>query len=146
MLDFYKKQLEEKGISLGKRRKKNSRDEMNLQIAVADYLRRQIPEILFTISPQGMKLPIWIATSLKKMGYRKGTSDILILEPNGKYYGLFLELKKNKKQKATDEQIRFIKDSHARGYYATVCADFYTAKNVIDTYMREKYLNQHRSL
>ena len=63
------------------------------QVAIINYIKYKYPDIIFTIAPNGMRLPIGVAVKLKKMGYSKGTPDIMIFEPNKKYHGLFIELK-----------------------------------------------------
>ena len=61
--------------------KYRKRKESDEQIAVANYLRIKYSDILFTISPEGMRLTIGQAVKFKKMGYRRGTPDLMIFEP-----------------------------------------------------------------
>lgn len=123
-------------IRLRKSPPRRKRDEQNLQIMVIQYLRVRYATALFTISPQGMKLPMMVAVNLKRMGYRRGTPDIMIFSPRGKYHGLFIELKKDVKQKPTKEQMDFILEARKIDYYACVCGDFISARETIDNYMR----------
>ena len=108
------------------------------QRLVIKYLREKYPGALYTIAPNGMKLPMSVAMKLKAMGYRAGTPDILILEPKGKYHGLLVEMKIQKGGKVSPEQTRFIEDAQTRGYYAVVCCGAQIAIHVIDAYMEGK--------
>lgn len=110
------------------------------QRLVIKHLREKYPGALYTIAPNGMKLPMSVAIKLKDMGYRSGTPDILILEPKGKYHGLLVEMKIQKGGKVSPEQTRFIEDAQTRGYYAVVCCGAQLAIHVIDTYMEGKQL------
>ena len=116
------------------------------QVAVAQYLQYKYPDVLSTISPEGMKLSYLQAVQFKLMGYRKGTPDIMIFKPVGQYHGLFIELKRpevksvNKelaqaKGRPTKEQEEFIDKLKKEGYYAQVCYGSRQAELLIDWYM-----------
>jgi len=110
-------------------------EEYHIQIAVIRWMQMQYPHILFTIAPSGMKLPIGVATKLKRMGYSKGTPDIMIFEPRGEYHGLFIELK-TKTGRITPAQLAWIEMLTVRDYYATVCRSFDEAKDTIKKYLK----------
>ena len=69
------------------------RTEKDLQKDVAIWFKTQYPKALWTISPAGIRLPVWIGAVFKAMGYRKGTPDMLIFEPRGYFHGALIELK-----------------------------------------------------
>jgi hypothetical protein len=111
-------------------------EETNIQVAVANYLRIKYPSVLFTIAPNGIKLPIWTAKMLKMMGYRAGTPDVLIFEPRKEYNGLFIELK-TEKGKLSDLQNDFLIALESRGYKASVCFGYNKAIEAINKYFLE---------
>jgi hypothetical protein len=94
--------------------------EQNEQQVVASYISYFYPNILWTASAGGMRTTIGTAKKMKKMGYKRGCPDIIILEPNREYKGLFIELKCGG-NKATKEQNIWITELNKRGYLAKVC-------------------------
>jgi len=80
--------------------------EFSLQCMVADTLRRwQVPGWLWTHMPMGeLRQPI-TAARLKRMGVTPGWPDFLLLAPGGRAH--FLELKRRKLGRLTDEQAAF---------------------------------------
>jgi transcriptional regulator with XRE-family HTH domain len=60
--------------------------------------------------------------------------DISILEPKGKYHGLYIEMKR-KGNKATDNQISWITELRKRNYCAMVCYSADDAITLIQNYM-----------
>jgi hypothetical protein len=113
----------------------HKRSEADEQMVVVRYLKAKYPQALFTISPQGMKLPIRLAAKFKRMGYRAGTPDIQILEPRQGYHGLFIELKMPR-GRTTESQREFISELFRRGYKAVVCFGASAACEVIDEYLK----------
>lgn len=109
-------------------------EETRIQVAVANWLKLVHPKVCFTISPSGMKLPIWIAMMLKAMGYRSGTPDLLIFEPRGGYFGLFVELKTEKGVTSANQK-EMLNELEARGYKAAVCFGYEVAIQFIDKYL-----------
>lgn len=110
-------------------------EETNEQILVVQHIHVYYPDCLFTIAPSGMKLPIRIAVRFKLMGYRKGTSDILIFEARKGYNGLFIEMKKRKGGKRTDDQKKFCQDAIDRGYKAVFAEGSQLAISIIEDYL-----------
>jgi hypothetical protein len=126
--------------------------EESLQLAVADHIVTNYPNVLFRTDAGGIKLPIGLAKKLKDMnGGRRGWPDMFIAEPRVKsfpnvYHGLFIELKKEgtrifKKdgKLVADEHIReqfdMLADLRNRGYVAEFACGFDEAKKLIDEYM-----------
>jgi hypothetical protein len=98
-------------------------DETKIQIEVVNYLKIKFPNVLFTISPNGMKLPMLVAKRMKAMGYRAGTPDLIILEPRDDHHGLFIELK-TRTGTASYQQEDFMKMANARGYKVAMCRGY----------------------
>ena len=81
--------------------------------------------------------------SIQKEGFK--CPDLLILEPRGKYAGLFIEIKvvtpykKNGELKKSDHlegQDKSLKDLAKKGYYTGFAWGFQGVKDVIDNYMK----------
>lgn len=111
------------------------RTEADEQYVVGEYLRLKYPNVLWTIAPQGMKLPIGVAVKMKRLGYKSGTPDILIFQPNHKYHGLFIEMKREKTGRLSSAQIDFINKAERLGYKTAVCWGSREAIIAIDNYM-----------
>ena len=113
--------------------------EENIQISIVDYLKRQYPNVLFTATMGGQFQRHYSQRlKAKRTGYLKGVSDLLIFEPKGRYCGLFIELKRDKKCYPTAEQKQFISKASDRGYYATCAKGFEQCKELIDKYLNEE--------
>lgn len=120
--------------------------EANEQKLFIKWLRLQHPNLIVIVSIGGIKLTLPQVMNQKALGLTKGIPDIFIAEPNGKYCGLFIELKKSgtklKTKKGTwinehiEIQAEMIEKLKARGYYATFCKGFEEAKETIDNYLK----------
>ena len=104
--------------TVGKRIKKNDNPEYRIQKMVAEFLDNM--PILWTASSNGIKLSIGVAKKLKLMGYKKGSPDIYIFEPIGKWHGMTIETK-SPVGKPTKDQIEWQIKLFNRGYYAIIC-------------------------
>lgn len=109
------------------------REEDSIQYAVADYLKFQYPDVFFTISPI-MKCSVAMGVKMKRMGYTKGTPDLMILEPCGGYHGLMIELKINT-GKPSKNQKEVLANLALKGYYSAVCRGTDEAVIKIKEYM-----------
>lgn len=99
-------------------------------------MRFKYPNVLFTIAPSGIKLPIFVAKMLKAMGYLAGTPDMLIFERRRGFPALFLEIK-TEVGKVSLVQKEFLSKLTDRGYLVHVCFGFNAAIHVIDHYFEE---------
>lgn len=126
-----------------------AKPEEKLHFAIADYLKLAYPKIVFISEPSGVRVSIGLATKLKRMRSADTHLDIYILEPKGKYHGLFLELKAEdiyqkrnpelfKKNEHINDQKRTIDKLNKKGYYATFAIKFDSAKKIIDDYLHGK--------
>lgn len=137
--------------------------ESDLQIAIADYLRLQYPDIAFHSDyGSGAKLtPIQARRQNRQNGGLRGWPDMFIAEPlqtgwmsNGdgrdkivRHCGLFLELKREGTTIYKKSDGRLVKDKHIReqaemldalrrrGYMAEFACGFEEAKRIIDAYL-----------
>jgi len=108
-------------------------EEYHMQVQFVNWLRHKYPNLIFTIAPSGMKLPIGVAKKMKAMGYKAGTPDIMIFQPSNDYFGMFVELK-TRKGRVTEQQKDLIIKLNQRGYYATVCRSVEEAKQEVHNY------------
>lgn len=110
-------------------------EEYHIQTAFVHWLRSQHPNILFTIAPNGMKLPIQVAKKMKAMGYLKGTPDIIIFEARKGFNGLLIELK-TEKGRLTKEQKIVIPMLNDRGYKTVICRSCEEAILTVEKYLK----------
>ena len=73
------------------------RQEYHLQQDVHQWFITQYPKAFQTISPAGIRLPVWIGAKFKGMGYRKGSLDYMIFKMKKLggvvFGGCFVEIK-----------------------------------------------------
>ena len=74
------------------------------------------------------------AANLKKQGVKSGVPDIFLPVPRGKYHGLYIEMKAGK-NKATDNQSKWLEALNNQGYVAVVCVGCDQAVEVITKYL-----------
>lgn len=98
--------------------KKNK--EYQIQVDFVNYLKLKYPDMLFTISPAGFIMSAGMAMKMIRMGYRKGTLDVLIFEPSVMWHGLFIEFKVKGGVVKVD-QSDFILKATNKGYCCRVC-------------------------
>jgi hypothetical protein len=107
--------------------------EYQLQKAVCKYLDLQ--NVLYCGSMGGQyQVHMSQRIKAKKSGYKKGFPDIFIYEPRAGYHGLAIELKVGY-NKATQEQLAWIKNLTDKGYVACVCVGIDEALRIIEGYL-----------
>jgi hypothetical protein len=121
--------------------------EYNLYKAIATYLRYQYPNVLYHFDITGCNLSIAQAGMNKAIQHGRGFPDLVILQNNIYYHGLFLEIKPEgtklykKSGEFTSEHIAeqysCIVDLRARGYAADFVVGFDDAKTIIDSYLKK---------
>lgn len=111
-----------------------SKPEQTVQIQIANYLKLKYPKLLWTISPVGLIISRNMGILAVRMGYQKGTPDIMIFEPRYGFHGLFLELKVEGGT-VSDEQTNFLKTATTKGYVSIVCWGYQDAVAVIERYL-----------
>ena len=126
--------------------------EEELQAKCAQWMEYRYPELsklFFFNSFQGMRLAKWQLLKAKKTGgLKKGLPDFIFLKNNGKYSGLFLELKKESPYKkdgnlpTNDEHLQLQADVLQalcdEGHYASFCWSFDMFKKIVTDYMENK--------
>lgn len=90
--------------------------------------------------PNEGKRSFYEGKMLKKMGLRKGVSDLFIAIPKARYHGLWIEHKARRSNgkfgTPTVEQLLFIEQMNHQGYYATVTQGIDDAINTLKWYLR----------
>jgi len=122
--------------------------EYNLQVMVCNYLKYQHQNVLFlsdTVANLRMTFP-QLARNKKIQKKDFHCPDVLILEPNKKYHGLFIELKIETPFKKTGElkksnhlqgQQKTINELNSKGYFACFSWSFEQTKDIIDNYLND---------
>ena len=75
------------------------------------------------------------AANLKRQGVKSGVPDLLLLVPNDKYIGLAIEMKVGK-NKATENQLRWLKFLKKQGYKTCICYGAEEGIKVIKEYLK----------
>ena len=112
--------------------------EHHQQVALVQWFRLQHKDKLIFAIPNGTFIKsIGMRVKAKREGLTKGVPDLMIPYSNGKYHGLFIEMKDVKKTACSQskEQKEIIKLLNELGYYATWCAGYDLAKEVIIEYL-----------
>ena len=94
-------------------------------------------ELMYAIPNGGSRNKIE-AANLKKQGVNPGIPDICLPVPKGGYHGLYIEMKRQKYGKTSEEQEDKIPKLRAQGYRVEVCLGFQKAADVIEAYMEER--------
>jgi len=122
--------------------------EYHLQKQVCQYLNLQYPKVMYlsdTVANVKLSIPQAIRNkAIQKQGFK--CPDLLILQPNNYFHGLFIEIKiaspylKNGQLKSNGHikgQNESIEELKKRGYYACFSWEFESIKKLIDNYMED---------
>ena len=103
------------------------------QIVVRQFC--ELSKIKLVHIPNEGKRSYITGAKLKAMGLQKGFPDLFVPEAKQGYHGLFIELKRDKTNHPTREQLEWISYLNAKGYYAVVCYGSAAAIAEIRKYM-----------
>lgn len=78
------------------------------------------------------------AHNLRLQGVKPGIPDIFLPCARNGYHGLYIELKRRKGGRVSEEQREMLAALNRQGYRAEVCKGWEEAKNVIEEYMNER--------
>jgi hypothetical protein len=138
---------------------KQKKLEKKLSYRVAEHLAVFYPDVEFRFDVAAdMKLTKGQAVICKqKLRHNRGYQDLTILEARGGYFGLLIELKKDKSEvfckdgrikkkydKKTDsdrnlEQFNHLSKMRSKGYFATYGFGFEDTERIISEYMAKPY-------
>lgn len=103
------------------------------QIKLVTWLKNK--GIRVSASANGGSRNLFEAMKLKRMGVSSGFPDIEIPLPVPGYHGLYIEMKRKKGSKVSDNQIEWLTYLRERGYYAEVAYGFDEAKQIVEYYL-----------
>lgn len=114
-------------------------DEQKALFRWKEYAKATIPELgmMFHVPNGGYRNPRE-ARNLSEEGVVPGVPDILLPVPRGGYHGLFIELKRVKGGRVSEEQRAWLDRLNGLGYLARVCRGWLDARNVILKYLKEE--------
>lgn len=115
-------------------------NEYKIQADFIRYLDLMYPDLLYTISPAGFTMSAGMAMKMMRMGYRKGTPDVLIFEPRSTSHGFFIEFK-DKGGKTSESQDLFLQSARSRGYGTAICFDTASAITILEEYLKGVFVN-----
>ena len=72
---------------------------------------------------------------MKAEGLKSGVPDICLPVARGGHHGLYIELKRVKNSRVTEEQMRWLEDLARQGYVAAVCRGADEAIELITRYL-----------
>lgn len=75
------------------------------------------------------------AVKFKRSGVKSGIPDICVPLPSGSYHGLYIELKRRKGSRISDNQIYWLAYLREKGYYAEIAYGFDEAKEMVLHYL-----------
>jgi len=89
--------------------------------------------LMFAVPNGGLRNKL-VAKKLKAEGVKAGVPDIFLAVPRDPYHGLFIEMKFGK-NKATDNQIKWLNGLQFEGYETAICYSWGEAKDIICKYL-----------
>lgn len=75
------------------------------------------------------------AHKLKAEGVKAGVPDICLPVPRGSYHGLYIEMKRIRGGRISEEQRKWLKDLAKQGYRAQICRGWEEAAGTIKEYL-----------
>ena len=103
----------------------------------AVYCKQQgIPERLLFHIPNEAHRSYTLAARLRSEGMRAGVPDLCLAVPRGSYGALFIEMKRTKHWRLSDEQKAALSDFEGAGNRVAVCKGAAEAMDVIQDYLR----------
>lgn len=88
--------------------------------------------------PNGGSRHILEAVNLKKQGVKRGVPDVFLPVARKEFHGLYIEMKRLKGGKASEDQMKYFVDLVFEGYRVVLCKGWIEAKEVIEEYLTVK--------
>lgn len=112
-------------------------DEQRDIFAICERLRSKYPEIalLYAVPNGGSRHPAE-AARLKQQGVKSGVPDMCLPVARGGYHGLYIELKRVKGGRVSEQQKQWLAALNAQGYKAVVCKGAGEALDVLQKYLK----------
>lgn len=112
------------------------RNEQICQINIMKWMAYQYPDAekhTYHFANE-RKCSIKTGWTLKKMGVKRGVSDLFVSIPRHGKNGLWLEIKVNRNN-PTPEQKEFMEKQFKNGFAVACCWEFESVKKIIDNYL-----------
>lgn len=87
--------------------------------------------------PNGSYKSLTARVKAKQEGLKAGVPDLMVPFPNKEHHGLFIEMKRVKNSKVSDQQLKWIELLNNQGYKAIVCYGSSAAIKEIESYIKE---------
>lgn len=94
-------------------------------------------ELMYHIPNEGKRSRI-TGRRMVAEGLKKGVPDICLPVARGGNHGLYIELKRTKDWKITEEQENWMRDLMGQGYEVALCIGWEKAADVIVNYLRQE--------
>ena len=111
------------------------------QAAVFEWvtiMRNRLPELdLLHHIPNGGDRHPAVAAKLKAQGVKRGVPDLCLPVARGGFHGLYIELKRKKGGRVSEDQHGWLSELSAQGYRAEVCHGAEEACDVLYKYLTE---------
>lgn len=102
----------------------------------AEWAKRRHPELaLMYHIPNEARRSYALGKEMKAQGLRSGVPDICLPVPRGGYGALYIEMKRRKDSRLSDNQRGWINGLNRAGNRAVVCKGWEQAKQEIETYL-----------
>ena len=105
------------------------------QVRVVEHLKSL--GVLYYAVPNGGLRHKAVAVNLVKEGVMSGVPDLVIPEPRGKYHGLYIEMKRVRGSRVSEDQVRWGEALKERGYAFHIAYGADEAIDLICTYLKE---------
>ena len=105
----------------------------------ACYESGKYPELrmMFHIPNEGKRNPR-TGARMKTEGMKSGVPDICLPVARGGCHGLYIELKRQKGGRVTEEQTKWLEDLSRQGYAVAVCRGWERASEIIMEYLEQE--------
>ena len=112
-------------------------EEQKMLFEWAAYNKVKYPalDLMYHIPNEAKRTP-WGGYEQVQMGLRKGVPDICLPVPSGRYTALYIEMKRRKGGRVSDEQRGWIAALNRVGCKAVVCRGWEEARREIENYLR----------
>jgi hypothetical protein len=98
------------------------------------YIKAKYPSVIVTATGAGMGFSAKWQHLLSRLGYHRGTPDLMIFEPRSTFHGLFVEMKTVRGSLSTHQKDTLDRLAE-KGYKTCVCFGAGQAIGAIDKYM-----------
>ena len=111
-------------------------DEQKELFRWAEMMQNRYPELRGMYHcPNGGRRNPHEAHNLRLQGVKPGVPDICLPVPRGGYHGLYIELKRTRGGRLSDDQRGWLAFLNRQGYLAVVCKGWHEASGVIMGYL-----------